>query len=282
MQAILRNKSWLWHLLLLTICVGMLYPVLWWVGASFKPAAELSSAAIWPSRFILDNFTEGWTAITGYSFTHFYMNTFKLIAGVLVATLLSCSLVAFGFARLSFPLKSLWFALVLVTLMLPNQVTIVPQYVLFSKLGWVDTYLPFIVPHLFAGGIGGSFFIFLLVQFIRGIPLELDEAAKMDGCGVFRIYWNIIVPLIVPALVSAGIFCFLWNWDDFMGHMIYIKSIDLYTVGLALKMFVDTQSAIPWGQLFAMALVSVLPGTIVFFAAQRYIVDGIATTGLKG
>lgn len=270
------------HLFLIVLCLVIIYPVFWWLGAVFKTNAELASPGIWPKAPTLDNFIKGWTAITGYSFGHFYINSFKLILSVLFTSLLSCSLVAFGFARMKFPLKNFWFSIVLVTLMLPNQVTIVPQYVMFSKIGWIDSYLPFIVPHSLAGGIGGSFFIFMLVQFIRGIPHELDEAAKIDGCSPFMIYWRIILPLLVPALITMSIFCFLWNWDDFLGHMIYIQSFDKYTVGLALKVFVDAQSSTPWGQLFAMSLLSILPGTFIFFLAQRYIVEGVATSGLKG
>lgn len=270
------------HLLLLVLCIIMIYPVIWWLGAAFKTNEELVSASFLPTKPTLDNFRYGWYAITNYSFGLFFRNTFLLTAGVVLTSILSCSLVAFGFARTNFPLKNFWFSIVLLTLMLPNQVTLVPQYVLFDKFGWIDTYKPFIIPHLLAGGIGGSFFIFLLVQFIRGIPKELDEAAKMDGCSTFRIYSQIIMPLLVPALVTVSIFCFLWNWDDFFGHMIYIKSISKYTVGLALKLFIDSQSATPWGQLFAMSLLSILPGAFVFFFTQKYLVEGIATTGLKG
>ncbi|WP_276358108.1 carbohydrate ABC transporter permease [Cohnella caldifontis] len=270
------------HLLLLILCAIMLYPVLWWFGAVFKPLDELSSASLIPQHPTLKNFTEGWNAITNYSFGVFFGNTIALAASVVVVSLASCSLVAYGFARMNFPLKNFWFSIVLLTLMLPNQVTIVPQYILFDSFRWIDTYLPFIVPHALAGGIGGSFFVFLLVQFIRGIPKELDEAAKMDGCGSFKIYARIIVPLLVPALVTVSIFCFLWNWDDFFGHMIFIQSIGKFTVGQALKLFVDSQSAAPWGQLFAMSLLSILPGTILFFFTQRFLVEGIATTGLKG
>ncbi|XID91585.1 carbohydrate ABC transporter permease [Paenibacillaceae bacterium WGS1546] len=276
-----RRHHLIAHLGLILLCLVMFYPVLWWIGAVFKTNAELSSASLFPRHPTWDNFTQGWNAIVNYSFTTFYLNTFKLMFSVLFTSLVSCSLVAFGFARLRFPLKNFWFAIVLLTLMLPNQVTIVPQYVMFDKFRWIDTYLPFIVPHALAGGIGGSFFVFLLVQFIRGIPKELDEAAKMDGCGNFKIYYRIVLPLLFPALVTVAIFCFLWNWDDFFGHMIFIKSIDKYTVGLALKLFVDSQSATPWGQLFAMSLLSVVPSALIFFFSQRYIVEGIATTGLK-
>ncbi|MGG1554160.1 carbohydrate ABC transporter permease [Paenibacillus ferrarius] len=270
------------HIFLAVFSLVMIYPILWWVGAAFKSNAEMSSPNLFPSEWLWSNFSDGWVAIPKFTFTHFYINTFELISGVLVTSVLSCSLVAFGFARLHFPLQKFWFAILMVTLMLPSQVTLVPQYIMFNAWGWVNTYLPFYVPHALAGGIGGPFFIFLLVQFIRGIPRELDESAKMDGCSWFGIYWRIMMPLTKPALVTVAIYCFLWNWDDFFGHLLYINSVSKYTVGLALKLFVDGQSALPWGQLLAMALVSVIPSFIIFFLAQRHFVDGIASGAVKG
>ncbi|MDR0136882.1 carbohydrate ABC transporter permease [Metabacillus idriensis] len=276
------KKKWVSHITLLLVCLFMIYPIVWWFGAAFKSNEEIDSIHFFPKNPTVSNFIDGWYAIPGFTFTQFYLNTFELIAGVLFTTLISCSLVAFAFARLDFPLKNFWFSIVLVTLMLPSQITLVPQYDMFNAFGWVNTYLPFIVPHTLAGGIGGSFFIFLLVQFIRGIPKELDEAAKIDGCSWFGIYFRIILPLMKPPLVTVAIYCFLWNWDDFLGQLIYINSVDKYTVGLALKMFVDTNTAVPWGQLFAMSLLSVVPAILIFFFAQRHIVDGVATSGLKG
>lgn len=270
------------HILLAAFSLLMMYPVIWWIGASLKSNIELTSPGIFPSIPMWSNFIEGWHVTPNYTFTHFYINSFKLISGVLFTSVISCSLVAFGFARLDFPLRNFWFSVLLLTLMLPHQVTMVPQYVLFNMLGWVNSYLPFIIPHSLAGGIGGSFFVFLMVQFIRGIPRDLDESAKIDGCSWFGIYWRIILPLTKPALVTVAIYCFLWNWDDFFGQLIYINSVDKYTVGLALRMFVDSQSATPWGQLLAMSLVSIVPSVLIFFFAQRHFVEGIASTGLKG
>jgi oligogalacturonide transport system permease protein len=278
----LMKKKWVSHITLLLVCLFMIYPILWWFGAAFKSNEEIDSIHFFPINPTFSNFIDGWYAIPGFTFTQFYLNTFELIGGVLFTTLISCSLVAFAFARLDFPLKNFWFSIVLVTLMLPSQITLVPQYDMFNAFGWVNTYLPFIVPHTLAGGIGGSFFIFLLVQFIRGIPKELDEAAKIDGCSWFGIYFRIILPLMKPPLVTVAIYCFLWNWDDFLGQLIYINSVDKYTVGLALKMFVDTNTSVPWGQLFAMSILSVVPAILIFFFAQRHIVDGVATSGLKG
>jgi len=267
--------------ILLVASMIMIYPIIWWVGAAFKSNEEMSRPGLFPSALKWSNFIDGWHAIPNYSFTHFYSNSLFLMGVLIIVSVISSSLVAFGFARLDFPLRNFWFVILMGTLMLPAQVTIIPQYTMFNSLGWVNTYFPFIVPHALAGGIGGSFFVFLLIQFIRGIPKELDESAKIDGCSWFRIYWNIFLPLIKPALVTVIIYCFLWNWDDFFGQLLYIGKIDSYTVTLALRMMNDSQSATDWGQLLAMGLVSVLPSAILFFAAQKHFVDGIATTGLK-
>lgn len=268
--------------LLSLLSLVMMYPVFWWIGASLKTNEEMSRPGLFPEQPMWSNFSDGWTAIPEFTFTHFYLNTFQLIIGVLLTSIVACSMTAFAFARLDFPLRGLWFSILLLTLMLPHQVTMVPQYVMFNGWGWVDTYLPFIVPHTLAGGIGGSFFVYLLVQFIRGIPKELDESAKIDGCSWFGIYWRIVLPLTKPALVTVAIYCFLWNWDDFLGHLIYINSVDKYTVGLALRMFVDSQSSVPWGQLLAMSLVSIVPSVLIFFLAQRHFVEGITAGSVKG
>ncbi|SDO04399.1 carbohydrate ABC transporter membrane protein 2, CUT1 family (TC 3.A.1.1.-) [Paenibacillus sp. yr247] len=270
------------HLLLAFMSIVMIYPVIWWVGASLKSNKELSSPNLFPAKLMWSNFVTGWNAIPRHSFTDFYINNFQLEAGILVTTVISCTLVAFGFARLDFPFRNFWFSILMLTLMLPSQVTIIPQYSLFNSFGWVNTYLPFIIPHSLAGGAGGPFFVFLLVQFIRGIPRELDESAKIDGCSWFSIYWRIVMPLTKPAIVTVIIYCFLWNWDDFFGHLLYINTVGKFTVGLALRMLNDSQSVQEWGQLLAMGLVSVIPAVIIFFTAQKHFVEGVATTGIKG
>jgi ABC-type glycerol-3-phosphate transport system permease component len=270
------------YFLLIAVSLLMIYPVFWWVGASLKSNEEMSSPSLFPMNPKWSNFTDGWNSISNYSFSQFYLNTFLLMAALIITSVISCSFVAFGFARMDFPLKKVWFSMLLMTMMLPAQVTLIPQYSMFYSFGWIDTYLPFIVPHALAGGIGGSFFVFLLIQFLRGIPKELDESAKVDGCSWLRMYWSIFLPLIKPALVTVIIYCFLWNWDDFFGHLLYINSVDKYTVSLALRMLIDSQSAVDWGQLLAMALLSICPAVVLFFMAQKHFVEGIATTGLKG
>jgi len=275
-------KNSLNHLFLLLASIIMIYPVFWWIGAAFKSNEEMSSPGIFPKTWLWSNFTDGWNSVPNFSFTHFYGNTFTLIAGVLFTTVISTSLVAFAFARLDFPLRKFWFGILMVTLMLPQQVTIVPQYVMFNKLNWVNTYLPFYIPHILAAGVGGPFFIYLIIQFIRGLPRDLDEAAKIDGCSWFGIYWRIVLPLTKPALVTVAIYCFLWTWDDFFGQLIYINTVDKYTINLALKLFIDSQGSIPWGQLLAMSLVSILPAVTIFFLAQKQFVEGVASGAVKG
>ncbi|OOC62504.1 carbohydrate ABC transporter permease [Paenibacillus ihbetae] len=273
-----NKQNWLVHVLMIAFCFVMFYPVLWWIGSSFKSTPEISLPTLFPKVWLWQNYTEGWMALPKYTFTRFFMNSLKLNVATTIIHVISASLVAFGFARLSFPLKGLWFSILLMTLMLPGQVTLIPQYTMFHSFDWINTYLPLIVP----SAMGGAFFIFLIVQFIRGIPRELDESAKIDGCSWFGIYLRIVMPLTLPALITVTIFSFIWGWDEYFGPLIYLNTVDKYTVPLALRMFIDSQSAVPWGQLLAVSLLSVLPPVVIFFLAQKHFVEGIATSGLKG
>ncbi|TVY10755.1 carbohydrate ABC transporter permease [Paenibacillus cremeus] len=266
------------HALLIAVSIMMIYPVVWWFGASFKTTQEIGLPTLFPSKWMWENYPDGWNALPKYTFTYFYINSIKVNVTATILHVVAASLVAFGFARLTFPLKNFWFSILLMTIMLPSQVTLIPQYSMFHSFNWVNTYLPLVVP----AAMGGAFFIFLIVQFIRSIPRELDESAKIDGCSWFGIYWRIIMPLTKPALVSATIFSFIWGWDDYFSPLIYLNSVDKYTIPLALRMFIDTQSAVAWGQLLAMSLLSITPPVLIFFLAQKHFVEGIATTGLKG
>jgi multiple sugar transport system permease protein len=274
----LRRTRALHHLLLIAFSVLMMYPVIWWVGASLKDAPELSLPTLWPSKPHWENYIEGWKFSSEYTFGHFFANTLLMEAANVVGGVLTAAAVAFGFARLNFPLRGFWFSVMLLTLMLPGQVTIVPQYILYNHFGFVDSYVPLVLPHFFGGG---AFFIFLIVQFIRGIPRELDDAAKIDGASVYGIFARVVFPLVKPALVTVAIFTFIWSWDDFFAQVLYLSSVGKFTVGLALRMFID-QFEIAWGKLLAMSLLSMVPSVILFFFAQKHFVEGIATTGLKG
>jgi multiple sugar transport system permease protein len=266
------------HTLLILAAFGMLYPLFWMVAASFKPESEIfSDLGLWPDQIALGNFSAGWFALRE-SFTTFYINSILIAALSVVGNLMACSLTAYAFARLEFRFKWLWFALMLGTLMLPYHVTLVPQYVLFLGLDWVDTILPLVVPKFLAVD---AFFIFLMVQFFRGLPRELDEAARMDGCGPWRIYWRIVLPLSTPVLATAAIFSFIWTWDDFLGPLIYLNNIANYTVPLALRAFVDSQGLSAWGQLFAMSTLSLVPVFVFFLFFQRLIIRGVAMSAMK-
>lgn len=270
----------LYHASVLVIGFAMIYPLLWMLGSSFKPANEIftDAARLFPKEMVFYNYTNGWKGFAGYSFSLFFKNSFLISGIATLGTLLSSPFIAFGFARLRFKGRKLWFSLMLVTMMLPFQIIMVPQYIIFHRLGWVGTILPLILPSFF----GGAFFIFLIIQFIDGIPRELDESAKIDGCTWYGIYARIILPLISPAIVTAGIFAFMWKWDDFLASLLYLNAPKQYTVSIALKLFSDPSSGSDWGSMLAMAVLSIVPIMLIYVFCQKYLVEGISADGLKG
>ncbi|WP_376745607.1 carbohydrate ABC transporter permease [Paenibacillus sedimenti] len=270
----------LYHLIVCVIAVAAIYPILWLVASSFKPNEEIytTASSLIPSKFEWKNYVTGWKGFAGITFATFMKNSFIIVIISTIGAVASSALVAYGFARIRFAGSKLWFSAVMLTLLLPHDVTIISQYVLFAKIGWLSTFKPIIVPQFF----GIPFFIFLIIQFIRTIPGELDEAAKMDGCSKYSIFFKIIVPLIVPALVTSAIFSFYWRWDDFYTPLLYLNDPKLYPVSLALKLFLDSESINNWGGMFAMSTLSLVPIFIVFIIFQKYIVEGISTSGLKG
>lgn len=267
------------HLGLIVGAAIVVYPLLWMLGASFKPDNEIfGTTNIWPQHWQFSNYVKGWTGLPG-SFGRSFLNSAIVSSLAVIGNVSTCSFAAYAFARLDFAGKKIWFALMMGTLMLPYHVTLVPQYVLFLHLGWIDTYLPLVVPKFLACD---AFFIFLMVQFFRRLPRELDEAAMIDGCGPIYIYWKIILPLSTAVLATVGIFSFIWSWDDFFGPLIYLNSISNYTVPVALSTFVDQTGEAAWGALFAMSTLAVLPVFFLFLFFQRLLIQGIATTGLRG
>jgi multiple sugar transport system permease protein len=277
---IARKRIWsvVAHVLLIGASILMLYPLLWLLAASVRPENEIfSSPSIFPSEFSLDSYFRGWDGLR-VSFSVFFTNSFVIALLAVAGNLITCSLAAFAFARVKFAGRSFWFALMLMTLMLPYQVVLIPQYVLFRQLGWVDTILPLVAPKFLAVD---AFFIFLMVQFFRGIPRELDEAAMMDGCSPWRIYWKIMLPLSLPVMTTAGIFTFIWTWDDFFAPLIYLNRMRDYTVMLGLRTFVDSTGESDYGGLFAMSVLSLVPIFVFFLFFQRLLIEGIATTGMK-
>lgn len=273
-----RRRRLFIHVGLIGFGLVMLYPLLWMVSSSVKPTAEIfSDPGLIPETFVPGNYTEGWTALQ-YPFHHYIWNSLIVVAGSIAGNLLACSMAAYAFARLEFKGKRLFFSVMLMTIMLPIHVVIVPQYILFANLDWINTYYPLIVPKLLATD---AFFIFLMVQFIRGLPRDLDEAARIDGCGHVRIFLRIVLPLSMPALATTAIFTFIWTWNDFFSQLIFLTDPEMYTVPIALRTFVDSQSQTSWGPLFAMSAIALGPIFGFFLAGQRYLVRGIATTGIK-
>ncbi len=266
------------HGVLLLFLLVMVYPLLWMVASAFKPGhLVLTEPGLIPSEVTLDNFKEGWGAL-GRPFSVFFLNSLFVTIGSIIGNLISCSLAAYALARLDFRMRKFYFAVTLGSVMLPFHVLVIPQYIFFSQIGFVNTYFPLLLPKFLATD---AFFIFLMVQFIRTIPRDLDRAAALDGAGPYRTFWDIILPLMRPALVTTTIFTFIWTWNDFFVPLIYLTRSHLYTVPLALNSLVDSESQQGVGLLFAMSLLSLLPILIIFTVAQKYLIQGIATTGIK-
>lgn len=257
--------------------VAVLFPIAWMLSSSLKTKFGVFKVPpIWiPRDPQWSNYIE---ALTFNPFHLYLKNTLFYAGSVTFGQLLSCSFIAFGYARLRAPGRDLFFAIMLSTMMLPAQVTIIPQYILFAKLGWLNSFKPLIVPSFF----GGAYLIFLLRQFYMGISREIDDAAKIDGCGYFGIWWRIILPLSKPALGAVAILTFMFNWNNYMGPLIYINSNEKFTLSLGLHMFRAPFGGTAYHWLMAASVVTVLPCVIIFFVAQRQFIQGIVITGLKG
>lgn len=269
------------YLFLICIAFIMVFPLIWMLGSSFKSNTEIfSSSSLLPKTWNgFGAYVEGWKGVGRVTYNTFFSNSFMLVIPTVVLTVISSALTAYAFARFKFKFKKLLFAFVIGSILLPTEVLIVPQYIMFNKFKWLDSYLPFFVP---AGLATYSFFVFMLLQFIRGIPREIDEAAYIDGCSPSRIFLRIILPLSKPALFSAAVFQFVWRWNDFFNPLIYITSVSKFPVSLGLRMAVDVGEMVNWNQNMAMGILSLIPPIIVYIFALKYFVEGIATSGLKG
>ena len=269
------------HLFIITLGLLMVYPVVWMIVSSFKPNNMIfSDPGLIPKAVTIENYITGWKGYAGVTFGKFFINSLLMCAGAVLGNLIACTMAAYAFARLKFVGRKFWFAIMMVTLMLPGHVTIVPRYILFNTFGWVGSYLPIIVPKFLATD---AFFVFLLVQFMRSLPKEMEEAAIIDGCGKTGVLLRIIVPLATQALVTTALFTFLWTWDDFFNHLLYLTNPQIFSVSRALRTFIGDSGAVAnWGGALAMSTLSLLPPFILFFALQKYFVAGITTTGIKG
>ncbi|SMX46001.1 carbohydrate ABC transporter permease [Actibacterium lipolyticum] len=268
------------YTVLAVVGLMMIYPLIWMIGASFKTNAEMfSSPSFWPKEATVQGYIDGWKTSTPYTFGHFFLNSLWIIIPKVIGTAVSCTLVAYGFARFEFPGKKILFATVIATLLLPNVVTRIPQYLLFRDIGWLDSFLPLWVPSALAGD---AFFVFMVIQFLRAIPRDMEEAARVDGATTLQTLIYIVVPMLMPALISVCLFQFMWTMNDFLGPLIYISSVEKYPVSLALKLSIDTTEAFAWNQILAMSVLTLAPSLTVFFLAQKYFIEGISTGGVKG
>ncbi|TRZ55885.1 MAG: carbohydrate ABC transporter permease [Rhodocyclaceae bacterium] len=275
-----RTQLGLRYLALGVVALVMLYPLLWLVGASFKSNGEIfTELGFWPDRLDFGAYAKGWKTSSEYTFATYFLNSFAIVVPRVIVTVISCVLVAYAFARFEFVGRKLLFSIMVATMMLPLIVLRLPQYLMFRELGWLDTYLPLILPSAFATD---TFFVFMLVQFLRGIPRDMEEAAQIDGCNALQLLWYIIVPLLKPAIISVIVFQFIWTMNDFMGPLIYLASVENYPVSLALKMSIGATEEVEWANVIAISVVALVPSVAVFFMAQRYFIEGAASSGIKG
>ncbi len=269
-----------YHVLVLFFGFLMVYPVLWMISGSFKDNAEIlrGTLSLIPEQLKSTNYATGWKGFGGTTFSTFFKNSILITTVATFGTVLSSSLVAYSLSRVHFRGRNVVFTCMLATMMLPGQVIMIPQYLIYYKLGLVPGYVPLILPYF----CGQAFFIYQMMQFMQSIPRELDEAAKIDGCSKYRIYSTIVLPLLKPSIVTTVIIQFYWKWDDYMGPLLYLSRPKSYTVSFAIKLFADSASKTDFGAMFAMSTLSLIPVFLIFLFFNRYLVEGIGTSGLKG
>lgn len=266
--------------LLLIGAFVMLYPLLWMFSSSLKPENIIfKELGLIPSQITFENYINGWNGLSGINFSVYFKNTIIVVIFCIVGNVITCSLTGYAFARLNFLGKNVMFSILMVSMMLPFHVVLLPRFVMFNSLGWNNSFLPLIVPKFLATD---GFFCYMMVQFMRGIPRDLDEAAKIDGCGTFQIYLRIIMPLCRSAITLTTVLTLIWTWNDFFSQLIYIGDPKLFTIALGLRTFIDATGASNYGQLFAMSIVSLLPIIVFFIIAQKQIMEGVAMQGIKG
>lgn len=262
--------------ILLIGVIIILIPLVWTFAMALKPNGEIFKNNFFPTRPEWSNF---YKAITAIPFFLYLLNTLKILIPNLIGTVFVSTFVAYGFSRFNFRGKRIWFLILLATMMLPGQITMIPQFLMFRQMGWLNTTLPLIIPTLFGGG---AFNIFLVRQYMGGITKDFDEAARIDGAGHLRIFWNIIIPMCRPAMTAVGVFTFMGCWNDFQGPLIYLYDSNKFTLSLGLSFFKGLYTS-KWNLLMAATVLMMLPVLFLFFTAQDYIIDGISiSSGTKG
>lgn len=269
-----------WYLTLAVLAAVVLYPLVWLLFATLKPSSEFGqNSSLLPWEPTLDNYVRVWEGIAGVPLWRFGLNSLIVASLAAFGTLASSALAGYAFARIAFKGSAMFFAAMIGTLLLPFHVIIIPQYIIFNQLEMLDTYVPLLIGKFLGTE---AFFVFLMVQFVRNIPRELDEAARIDGAGHIRTFWSIVLPLLRPALVTGGIFSFIWTWNDFLGPLIYLTSPENYTLPVALRLYNDATSTSDYGATVAASLLSLVPVLLFFLIFQRLLIRGVATQGLKG
>ncbi len=271
------------YFILIAVGLVMIYPLLWMIGATFKDNIEIfSGIGIIPQKPTLDGYRNAMKSYGGdINIWKSMINTYSYVIPKVVFTIISATITAYGFGRFNFKGRGFLFAILMSTLFLPQVVLNVPQFILFTKLGWVDSrlYLPIVVPTMFATD---TYFVFMLIQFLRNVPKELEQAAEIDGCNVVQTLTKIIVPMLMPAIVSCALFQFMWSSNDFMGPLLYIKTPANYPAAIFVKLSMDADNGFAWNRVLATSLISIVPSLVVFFLAQNQFVEGISAGGVKG
>lgn len=276
-----KAQSVFFHVFSCLLGFIMIYPLLWLLMSSFKSNDTMfhNAWSLLPEKWdILQNYRSGFAGIAGISFWTFFKNSAIVTVTSVVGSIFCSLLAAYAVSRVNFKGANFWFGCIVMTMMIPSQVMVVPQYIILKKLGLSDTLVSMTLPWIF----GYAFFIFLIVQYMRGIPRDLDEAAMLDGCSKIGVLFRILVPVVQPAIVTAAIFAFYWIWQDFFQPLIFVSNPKNFTIPLALKLYLDPNSYNNYGGLFAMSVISLLPVILVFIKFQKYLVEGIATDGIKG
>ncbi|MDD4113745.1 MAG: carbohydrate ABC transporter permease [Herbinix sp.] len=270
----------MYHVLVLTGGFIMIYPVLWMITGSLKNNTEILNGALSliPPNWRWENFARGWKGFGGVTFATFFKNSFIITSISTFATVISSACIAYSFARLRYRGRKFMFTMMIMSMLLPGQVLLIPTYIIYNMLGLVPSVVPLILPHF----LGQAFFIYQMMQFMAGIPRELDEAAFVDGCSRYSIFTRIIIPLLKPSIITTVIIQFYWKWDDFQGPLVYLSKPTSYTVSIALKLFADSTSTTDYGAMFAMSSLSLIPVFLIFLFFNRYLTEGISTSGLKG
>ncbi|WP_270815518.1 carbohydrate ABC transporter permease [Hungatella effluvii] len=271
------------YFVLIVVGLVMIYPLIWMVGATFKSNNEIfGGIGFWPKNPTLSGYKSALKSYGGdINIFKAMLNTYEIVLPKVVFTVVSATITAYGFARFQFRGKNLLFAVLMSTLFLPQVVLNVPQFIMYNQFGWIDSpiYLALVIPALFATD---TYFVFMLIQFLRNIPKELEEAAEIDGCNSFKTLIHVIVPMLKPSIVSCALFQFMWTSNDFMGPLLYVNTPGRYPASIFVKMSMDADAGFEWNRVLAMSLISIIPSLIVFFLAQDSFIDGIAAGGVKG